>query len=58
MIKSFIFFFLDYVDGGDCDDIIFDEKYNLMDLDDLLLIDIDIMEDIFILMFVNKYYLG
>lgn len=29
-----------------------------MDLDDLLLIDIDIMEDIFILMFVNKYYLG
>lgn len=28
-----------------------------MDLDDLLLIDIDIMEDIFILMFVNKYYL-
>lgn len=27
-----------------------------MDLDDLLLIDIDIMEDIFILMFVNKYY--
>lgn len=29
-----------------------------MDLDDLLLIDINIMEDIFILMFVNKYYLG